>query len=101
MTEDHPKDSVTVTEDGVEINAPKYKDSPLKLLLEDSPEPLAPHIDFFYGRPTIYIYTYNQEEPKHIILLPTNDDPYARTLKNGAWENDELYEKLRNDEPIH
>ena len=93
-------DLIDVTDDGIEIKQPKARNTDIELNIEDVPDRLSPHIDFFHGRPALHLYTYNQEEPEYSLLLPTNNDPHLRTLKRGDWENDELYEKLRSDEKL-
>lgn len=72
MTSDH----ISLTDDGIEFTEPDHSDTTTKLSFPNSPDQLTPYIDFYYGRPAIYIYTYNQSEPEYVILFPTNKDPH-------------------------
>lgn len=90
-------DLITTTEDSIDIAEPDRRDTRIDLNFQNSPDRLSPFIDFYYGRPAIHIYTYNQEEPEYTLLFPTNDDPYVRTLKSGDWYNQELAEELKEN----
>lgn len=85
--------SLTITDDSIDITGT----CEFNLNFNHTPDRLSPAIDFYYGRPAIYIYTYNQEEPEYVLLFPTKKDPNVRTLIAGDYYNAELATKLQTN----
>lgn len=71
----------TVFESGIMMTEPKHRDTSLTIHPETVPYNGRVIIDFFYGRPAIYLYTPGEEDVQYIFALPTRNDPHLRPLK--------------------
>ena len=82
---------------GVMISEPESKDTTFTLHPEGVPERGTPSIDFFYGRPVLYLHEPLSEEPAYMLALPTKDDPHIRPLKHPGRRFDENFDRIEND----
>lgn len=63
------------------MEQPDNRDTGFNIHPETVPSRGTPMIDYFYGRPVLYLYTPLEEEVQYIFALPTKDDPYLRPLR--------------------
>lgn len=82
---------------GVMISEPDHSDTTFTIHPESVPERGTVSIDFFYGRPVIYLYSPLEEEPPFIFALPTKDDPHLRPLRiAGVRQN--AFDRIQNSD---
>lgn len=72
---------ITTYSSGVMIRTPEHAGTSFTIHPEGVPERGTPTIDFYYGRPVLYLYTPLSEELQFMFALPTNEDPQIHVLK--------------------
>lgn len=97
---DDPSDQyesyLTTYNGGVMISEPEHSDTTFTLHPEGVPERGTPSIDFFYGRPVLYLYTPLAEEVQYMFALPTKADPQLRTLKTPTRYYETVRDRIEN-----
>lgn len=83
---------------GVVIHEPEARDTTFPIHPEGVPERGTPSIDFFYGRPVLYMYEPLREEPAYMFALPTKEDPHIRPLKMRGRDFNENFDRIENQE---
>jgi hypothetical protein len=82
---------------GVMIREPETEDTTFTMHPEGVPERGTASIDFFYGRPVLYLHEPLSEEPAYMLALPTKEDPYIRPMKHPGERFGDTIERVEND----
>ncbi len=88
----------TLTDRGVFLAEPEHRDTTFEIRPETVPFHGTASIDFFYGRPVLYMFEPESEEPQYVIAFPTENDPHVRTAKRPGMEFNNVLDKIENDE---
>lgn len=94
---------VSLEDHSIRISDPGYPEE--YFIIEPSGVPTrdcwdAMVLDYYYGRPVLYLHDPEKEDPEFKIALPTEDDPHIRPLKVGDTTISENVEIVNNGRPI-
>lgn len=82
---------------GVMIDEPEYRDTTFTMHPEGVPERGTPSIDFFYGRPVLYMHEPLKSEVVYMFALPTKEDPHIRPLIFPGRRFTENFDHIENE----
>lgn len=88
----------TVTDRGILIDRPEHEDTSIEVRPADVPFHGTAAIDFYYGRPVLYMFEPGEEEPQYMIAFPVEWDPQIRTMKTPARHFEGVAAKVKNGE---
>lgn len=97
------EDLVTLDDHTIHIADPGYPEE--YFVIEPSAVPTSDYwdamvLDYYYGRPVLYLREPGKEDPQFVIALPTEEDPKIRPIHIRDMTNDKNAKILKKGRPV-